>query len=166
MEHIGAEDTKLDEQDEETLRQTKPRSPSSEQKEIIRVFLCHASEDKLIVEKLYHRLKNDGFDPWFDQDKLKPGQDWNLEIQKTIENSDAVIVCLSNNFTKKGYINKELKYILEVADEYPEGAVFLIPLKLEQCDIPRAMKKWQWVDYFEDQGYDRLVSTLREIGGK
>ena len=31
-----------------------------------KIFLCHASEDKKMVEDTYRRLKGDGFNPWLD----------------------------------------------------------------------------------------------------
>ena len=46
----------------------------------LRVFLCHSSNDKAAVRDLYRRLRNDGVDPWLDQEDLLPGQDWNHEI--------------------------------------------------------------------------------------
>ncbi len=84
----------------------------------LRVFLCHASQDKPVVRELYRRLNNEGWiDPWLDEEKLLPGQDWDMEIERAVENSDDVIVCLSSNsVSKEGYIQKELRKILDVAD--------------------------------------------------
>ena len=64
----------------------------------LRVFLCHSSQDKPIVRELYQRLLAEGWiDPWLDEEKLLPGQDWDMEIEKAVETTDAVIVFLSNN---------------------------------------------------------------------
>jgi len=42
----------------------------------LRVFLCHASQDKPVVRELYQRLNAEGWiDPWLDEEKLLPGQD-------------------------------------------------------------------------------------------
>ena len=30
--------------------------------------------------------------------------------------------------------------------------VFIIPVRLVDCDVPDRLKKWQWVNLFEDQG--------------
>ena len=52
-------------------------------------------------------------DPWLDEEKLYPGQDWDLEIEKAVEAADAVIVFLSNNsVTKEGYVQRELRFVL------------------------------------------------------
>jgi len=88
----------------------------------LRVFLCHSSQDKPIVRELYQRLNAEGWiDPWLDEENLLPGQDWDFEIEKAVETADAVIVCLSNNsVTKEGYVQKEVRKVLDVADEKPE----------------------------------------------
>lgn len=128
----------------------------------LRVFLCHSSDDKQVVRKLYWRLKNDNVDAWLDEENLLPGQDWNYEISKAVRTSDNVIVCLSGEaVTKEGYIQKEIRYALDVADEKSEGTIFLIPLILEKCEVPDRLRKWQWVNYFEDHGYKRLITALR-----
>jgi len=50
--------------------------PTTDRK--LRVFLCHASQDKPIVRELYQRLDAEGWiDPWLDEEKLLPSQDWN-----------------------------------------------------------------------------------------
>jgi hypothetical protein len=56
----------------------------------LHVFLCHSSNDKPAVRKVYQRLKAEGWiDPWLDEEKLFHGQDWDLEIEKTVEVTDA-----------------------------------------------------------------------------
>ncbi len=129
----------------------------------VRVFLCHASNDKSKVRQLYDRLKNEkGIDPWLDVEKLLPGVDWDLEITAAVKTSHVVLVCLSkDSINKEGYIQKEIKQALDVADEKPDGTIFIIPLRLEDCDVPVRLKKWQWLDLFEKDSYDKLLNSLR-----
>ena len=73
-----------------------------------------------------------------------------------------VIVCLSpTSINRAGYIQKEIKYALDVADEQPAGTIFIIPLKLEECDIPERLQRWQWANLFEERGYERLMRALQ-----
>lgn len=127
----------------------------------LRVFLCHSSDDKPAVRALYKRLHKQGFDPWLDEEKLIPGQNWPLEITKAMRSCDLVLVCLSkNSVSKKGYVQKEIKLAFDVADEQPEGIIFLVPLRLEECDVPERLKELIWVDLFEHSGFERLTRTL------
>jgi hypothetical protein len=80
----------------------------------LQIFLCHLSEDKPYVRKLYRRLRKEGFDPWLDEKKLLGGQDWELEIHRAILNSDIILVCLSKKvIDQSGYIHKEIKLALD-----------------------------------------------------
>lgn len=137
-------------------------SPSSSHPCSLRVFLCHSSGDKPAVRGLYQRLRADGFDPWLDEEELLPGQEWQREIPQAVRSADVVLVCLSpQSITKAGYVQKEIKFTLDVADEQPEGTIFLIPLRLEPCEVPERLSRWQWVDLFNERGYERLLRLLR-----
>ncbi len=128
----------------------------------LRVFLCHSSGDKLSVRDLHWRLKEANVDPWLDEENLLPGQTWEEEIRRAVRNSDIVVVCLSRAaIGKTGYVQKEIKFALDVADEQPEGAIFLIPLKLEECDIPERLRHLQWVSYFQENGFEKLLAALK-----
>ena len=133
----------------------------------LKVFLCHASADKPAVRELYNALKSEGWiDPWLDEEKLLPGQDWDMEIEKAVETTDAVIVFLSNNsITKEGFVQKELRSVLDVAEYKPEGVIFIIPLRLENCIVPRRLKNYQYQDYFPteriEKAFKRLLNSLK-----
>lgn len=129
------------------------------------VFLCHASEDKPKVKELYISLKKDGFSPWLDSENLLPGQEWDVEIRKAVKDSDAIIVSLSSNsINKRGYIQKEIRMALDVAEEIPEDVIFIIPARIDNCDVPDRLSKYHWVDLFESDGYGKLIESLKTLG--
>jgi len=70
----------------------------------LRIFLCHASEDKPKVRPLYQRLNSDGYDVWFDEQSMIPGHDWKLEIYKGIRNADVIIICISSISANRQHI--------------------------------------------------------------
>jgi hypothetical protein len=138
-----------------------PEVPSATAAKRLRVFLCHASDDKPAVRKLYRQLLEDGFKPWLDEEDLLPGQDWLREITRVVRASDVVIVCVSSRAVQKqGFIQKEIRMALDVADEMPEGSIYLVPAKLDPCDMPGRLARWHWVELFKDHGYERLQRAL------
>jgi hypothetical protein len=147
---------------------TKARQPASTQVSSVHsmsstllVFLCHSSSDKPAVRSLHKRLQADGITPWLDAVDILPGQNWENEIRKAIRNCHVVLVCLSKaSITKVGYIQKEIRQVLDVADEQPEDMIFLIPVRLEECEVPDRFSQYQWVDLFEREGYGRLMLAL------
>lgn len=141
-----------------------PSSKKSKVSRPLRVFLCHSSRDKPAVRNLYERLLDDGIEPWLDEEDILPGQDWEREIAKAVRNADVVIVCLSEkSVTKSGYVQKEIRYALDIAEEQPEGTIFIIPLKLQECDTPEQLRRWQWVNFFDEweKGYKKLLRALQ-----
>jgi len=133
----------------------------------LKVFLCHASQDKPAVRDLYKRLlAEDWIDPWLDEDRLLPGQDWNLEIEKAVEASDAVVVCVSStSVAKEGYVQRELRQVLEIALEKLDGSIFVIPIRLDDCELPRKLRDRQFLDYFpaanQSTAFEKLMASLK-----
>jgi hypothetical protein len=130
----------------------------------LRVFLCHSSGDKPAVRELYRRLNAEGWiDVWLDEEKLLPGQDWDYEIEKALDKSDAVIVTLSaGSVSKEGYIQKELRFVLDLALEKPEGTIFILPVRLEDCERPRRLRSIQGIDYFPPERHEAAYARLRQ----
>lgn len=128
----------------------------------LQVFLCHSSEDKESVRQLSARLTRPSFHLWLDEVDLLPGQYWRREIPRAVRLSDVVLICLSSNsVSKRGYVQKEIKFALDAADEQPEGTIFIIPVKLEECSVPDRLSDWQWVSLLDPKGFDKLVRSLQ-----
>lgn len=129
--------------------------------EKIKVFLCHTSGDKEVVREVYQRLRDSNTEPWLDEVNLIPGQNWRLEIPKVVKESHAIIVFLSKrSVTKEGYVQKEMRVALDAADEKPEGAIFVIPVRLDDCQVPSSLADFHWVDYFEVNSYEKIMRAL------
>lgn len=128
----------------------------------LKVFLCYAHSDKELVHKLYNRItKKAETEAWLDIEKLQPGQNWEYEIRKAILKSDVVIVCLSRAFNKQhGYRHEELKIALKKA-HILSNDIFIIPVRLEECDMPESLHHLHRVDLFKAGGYGRLLRALQ-----
>lgn len=135
----------------------------SDQKQLL-VFISHASEDNAAAQELTNRLREDGFDPWFDVERLLPGQDWNFEIEKALQASGAILLCFSSvSVAKEGYIQREYKRAMKYREEKPEGTIFVIPVRLDECELPFFIREIQWVNYPDD--YEKLVAALHIRAG-
>lgn len=127
----------------------------------LRVFLCHASIDKLQVRNLYHYLKRKGIRPWMASEDLLPGKNWDEEVQREIESSDLIIICLTKNSTsKEGYFQKEVRFALDRAKTMPEGQIFIIPVKLEDCEIPHDLARFHYWEVSAKKDYAKLLKSL------
>jgi hypothetical protein len=102
-----------------------------------KVFLSYAREDEVEVERLYGRLLEDGLKPWMSGRDILPGEDWERSITKAVRGADFFLVCLtSRSLAKRGFLQKEIKQALEIWKEKLEDDIYLIPLRLELCQVP------------------------------
>lgn len=125
-------------------------------------FLCHAHVDRAAVRALYKRLKRDHIEPWLDGESLLPGQNWEREIREAILKSDVILICLSNAFNeKRGFRHQELKIALAKMEVLSEGEIFIIPVRLEKCEMPASLRHLHRVDLFEKDGYKKLIDSLQ-----
>ena len=131
-----------------------------------KVFISYARQDFDAAQRLYDDLTS-GTDlkPWLDKEDLLPGQSWDLEIKKAIKKSRYFIALFSStSVNKRGYVQKEFRKAIEVLDEFPEGEIFAIPVRLDECEIPyERFREIERVDMFPDwdKAIQRLLKTFR-----
>lgn len=126
------------------------------------IFLCHASEDKLAVLEVYNRLKAEGLSPWIDKIDLLPGQRWDEEIPRIIKTSAFVLIFFSEkSASKRGYVQKEFELALQTLQEIPERQIYIIPVRLNNCQIPQRFSHLHYCDLFEKGGTDRVIETIK-----
>lgn len=125
------------------------------------IFLSYAREDLQSVKAIYKLLTKNGLSVWIDEEDLLPGQDWRFEISRLIPNCSIFLACLSNkSVSKEGYVQKELRIAYEVLDMLPEGRVFIIPLRLDDCPLPSRLQSIHRLDFFEPNGKEKLLKTI------
>lgn len=131
-----------------------------------RVFLAYAAEDADKVDRLYDALAARNFDPWMDRRKLLPGQNWPRAIERAIRGSDFFVPCFSRlSGGKRGRFHAELRYALDCALDQPLDGVFIVPVRLEECPVPRQIRdQLQYVDLFPDfdAGVERMAASMNE----
>ena len=130
------------------------------------VFLAYVEEDRKTVEWLYGALEAEGFSPWIDVRKLLPGQNWPRAIEGAIESSDFFVACFSSrSVNKRGGFQAEIRYALDCARHVPLDEIFIVPVRLDCCSVPRVVQReLQYIDLFPDwdRGVRRLAATMRK----
>jgi hypothetical protein len=130
----------------------------------LRVFLCHGSEDKDAVRVIYNELRTAGMKPWLDESDIQPGQDWDDAIRNAVRECHLVLVFITKtSVAKDGYVQKEIGFALDCADERPKGSTYIIPVQLDDSPVPERLAKWQWISMVKSGGRERLISHLRTL---
>jgi hypothetical protein len=127
------------------------------------VFVSYAREDEDYAHRICGALRWAGLDVWLDAKELKAGQNWEMEIRQAISGSKTFVACLSStSVTKKGFVQSELKQALGVLDRMPDGQVYIIPVRLDDCPIPPSLRGLHCIDVFEEGALSHLVSSIVE----
>jgi TIR domain len=133
------------------------------------VFLAYVTEDAVEAGRLCDALEATGFSVWMDVRKLLPGQNWPRAIEHAIETSDFFVACFSAaSVGKRGGFQTEVRYALDCARRMPLDEIFVAPVRLDECRLPRAIQReLQYVDLFPDwqRGLRKLVEMLRRGRG-
>jgi hypothetical protein len=129
------------------------------------IFIAYGAEDQEAAAALYLAFQRAGFSPWMDCKKLLPGQNWARALEAAIETSDFCVPCFSSrSVDKRGGFQAEIRYALDCARRVPLEEIFLVPVRLDACRVPRSVQReWQYVDLFPDwtAGVARVVFTIR-----
>ena len=126
------------------------------------IFLSYAKSDRKLVFDIYNRLRDNGFSVWCDEREILPGNNWKASIQRGIHRSRVFLLCCSASWVaERSYVHKEMRIALNIMTELPEDRVFIIPVRLNDCEIPASVSDLQWVNLYEADGYPKLIRSLR-----
>lgn len=133
-----------------------------------KIFISYSREHDLEnAKQLYHLLKSANFSPWMEVFDLTPGVEWANEIQKVISKCDHVVLCLSSKAVNKiGFVQREWRYASEKALNYPEGYGFILPIRLDDCERPSYLEKYNTIDCFSTEGMLLFIEKLKPLNGE
>jgi len=99
-------------------------------------FLSYPSEQRSVARALYDFLCSIGIQPWFDQESLIGGQDWDRERKIAQRAVDLTFLVLSpETISRPGVIQREVKEILDLLETRPLGHTFLVSLRTRDISV-------------------------------
>ncbi|TPG42459.1 TIR domain-containing protein [Sphingomonas koreensis] len=126
------------------------------------IFLSYASPDRDRVMPYFIQLKQRGFNPWIDQQKLLGGQNWDYEIRKALADAAIIVMFISNNsINRRGYVQREIKLALTKLEEKLIGDIYIIPVLLDNdAQRPDQLSDIQFLDGSDADFIDNLVAAI------
>jgi hypothetical protein len=102
------------------------------------IFISYAREDLPAVQRLKSAMDAAGLTTWFDLDRLEGGDDYDRKIHGNIARCSFFLPVISANTQRRheGYFRREWSYAVDRARNIAEGAVFIVPLCID--DTPEA----------------------------
>jgi hypothetical protein len=125
-----------------------------------RIFISHSSKNKGFANSLYADLVDNGFIPWLDERDIYVGQSIPREIQQALNNSDYIVVVLTPASVESNWVSTEWEAVFW--DDMKLKTNKVIPLLLEECEIPPFLKVKKYADFTEDYetGFHNLVNSI------
>jgi len=131
----------------------------------VKVFISYARENLETAKKLRDDLEKAGIKTWLDKVDLLPGMNWKATIRKEIRESSYFIALLSSKaLSKQGFVHKELKTALDFLDLLPSGSIFVIPVRVDECEpADEKLQDIHWADLFPSYeiGLKDILRVLR-----
>lgn len=131
-----------------------------------KVFLSHSSLDKDLVISVALDLNEKGITTWLDAFDILPGESIVSKINQGLENCEFILLFLSKNSIKSNWVMKEWETILW--DEINSNKIRIIPIKLEDCEIPKILQTKKYIDFSMDynSGIHQLINAIMDYEQK
>jgi tetratricopeptide (TPR) repeat protein len=109
-----------------------------------KLFLSYSRKDDARARRFTDWLEHDGHDVWRDEDDIGGGASFSSEIEKALEDCDAVLVLWSADSVQSGWVRDEAGY--------GRDAGKLIPLSLDGTEPPLGFRQYQSIDLSKWKG--------------
>jgi hypothetical protein len=93
------------------------------------------------VQQIKAGLESAGITTWFDIDRLEVGDDYDRKIQRNIARCSYFIPVISSTTQRRpeGYFRREWSYALDRVRNMAEGALFILPVILDDTVAAEAL---------------------------
>lgn len=127
------------------------------------IFVDYARADGERAGEILERLSVEGFKMLTDGGERAGEGGWAPGDPTAFLDADFFLICLSNNAVDaKGVLLPGLKRKLDYLWRGANGQAFLIPVRLEECRVPRSLQAFECVDLFTPGGWAELLAAIEE----
>jgi len=109
-----------------------------------KLFLSYSRKDDARARRFTDWLEHDGHEVWRDEDDISGGASFSSEIEKALEECDAVLVLWSADSVQSAWVRDEAGY--------GRDAGKLIPLSLDGTGPPLGFRQYQSIDVSKWKG--------------
>lgn len=126
-----------------------------------RLFLSYSRKDEARAQRFMQWLEREGHDVWRDDDDIGGGASFSAEIEKALNESDAVVVLWSAESVKSAWVRDEAAF--------GRDAGKLIPISIDGTTPPLGFRQFQSIDLSKWKGHreppngERVRSAIARI---
>jgi hypothetical protein len=104
------------------------------------VFISYAADTKPLAEQLTQALQTQGFHAWADFKDLRPGQVWQDEIERALEDARSFLILVSP--TSRAGSWQEVEWRAALAKVWTDSDKRLIPVLVGGTEPPPFLRNW------------------------
>lgn len=110
------------------------------------VFISYSTQNRAIADRLAQDLARSGLRVFYDKE-LVPGEAWELRLEQQLRNARYILVLLSPAYVQSEWARRELEI---AALSESEGEIRIIPVLIENTEIPAFLRAKHYADLRED----------------
>jgi len=122
-----------------------------------KIFFSYSRQDGAEFSlKLAVDLKENGFNVWIDQQDIRAGTEWDLEIERALETCDCLLFVETEKSVVSNHVLDEVHYALEQNKK-------VIPLIVKDSKTPFRVQRIQHIDFTQsyEAGLKKLIRELQ-----
>jgi len=124
----------------------------------LKVFLSHATEDADLAHRLACDLEGAGFEVWIAPESIRPGEAWVDAINRGLQECETLVLVLTAAAVQSPWVNHEVSAAIMLERE---GQMRIVPLRIEECEIPPLWRAYQFIPFTEyEAGLRVLLKVL------
>jgi hypothetical protein len=126
-----------------------------------KILISYTHEDIGTAKKLCYDLKRYGIDVWIDYENVLQGQNWKIAIEEIIKHSSCCLALFSSYATtEKGFLQNDLKIVLELLAQHSELDIDLITIRLDNCEPSLKASDIHFIDLFPESEYNNGLKKI------
>lgn len=118
-----------------------------------KIFFSYSRTDTDFAVKLASDLKKDSYDVWIDQEDIRAGSEWDMEIEKALTTCDCVVFIQSDKSAASPNVLDEVYYAIE------ENKT-VIPVIINESKAPFRIKRLQHISFIDN--YEAGLKNLKD----
>jgi hypothetical protein len=125
------------------------------------VFLSHSSLDAEAVRAVGAALRERGIEIWIDAEQIAVGDSIPSRIEQGLRDADVLLVFISQSFLASSWCRAEYEPLL--AEEIESGTTAVVPVRLDDAELPVLLSAKRYVDLRldrSDTALDELAATI------
>lgn len=128
----------------------------------MKIFISYSQKDKKYAEVISQSLKKEGHEIWFDDWKLRPGDNLITKIEEGLRSADAIIIIVSSHSLQSKWVQKEYSAI--AFSDISKNKTRIIPVLVDKSTVPQYLSRYVHVDLTLGQGLglQRIIQALSE----